>query len=63
MPETKEVLQFLFCKNTINLEECVAAITLLFCHSLNGWMQLELRVNSIPLKKGITVKPSKTQYP
>ena len=43
MPETKEgdiiisnddifLLQFLFCKNIVNLQKCVAAIALLFCH-------------------------------
>ena len=46
------LLQLLFCKNTVNLKECVAAFALLFCYSSNGWLQLELRINSIPLKKG-----------
>ena len=42
------LLQFLFCKNTVNLKECLAAFALLFCFSSNGWLQLELRINSIP---------------
>ena len=36
------LLQFLFCKNTVNLKECLAAFALLFCYSSNGWLQLEL---------------------
>ena len=59
------LLQFLFCKNTVNLEEYVAAIVILFGHSSNEWMQLELWVNLIPLKKGITASTcfKETEYP
>ena len=49
------LLQFLFCKNTVNLKKCLAAFPLLFCCSSNGWLQLELRINSIPLEKGMTI--------
>ena len=59
------LLQFLFCKSTVNLKECVAAIARLFCHSSNGWLQLELQMNSIPLKKGMSASAcfKETQYP
>ena len=48
------LIQFLFCKNTINLKECVAAIALLLYkkhHSWKKWLHLKLRINSIPFKK------------
>ena len=47
------LLQFLFCKNTANMKECLAALTLLFCYSWNGWLQLELQINSISLERGM----------
>ena len=41
---------------TVNLKECVAAVTLIIekSNSSNGWLQLDLRINSITLKKGMT---------
>ena len=48
------LIQFLFCKNTINLKECVAAIALLLYkkhHSWKKWLHLKLWINSIPFKK------------
>ena len=76
MPETRDLryhksnydislLKFLLCKNTVNLKECVVPFSLLFCYSSNGWLQLELRINSIPLEKGMTASASfrETQYP
>ena len=53
--------QFLFCKNTVNLKECVVAFALLFCYSSNGWLQLELRINSIPLQKVLFSKKGRTR--
>ena len=50
------LLQFLFCKNTIKLREFLAAFALLLCYSSNGWLQLELRINAISLKKWMTAK-------
>ena len=45
--------------------ESQTAIALLFCHSSNEWLQLELPVNSIPLKKEMTACAcfKETQYP
>ena len=43
-------LKFLFCKNTVSLEEWVAAKR---ASSTNGWLHLDLHINSILLKKGI----------
>ena len=59
------LLQFLFCKDIVNLKECVAAFVLLFCYSSNGWLQLELRIKSISLKKGMITSASfkETEYP
>ena len=48
-------LQFLLSKNTVNLKEWVAAITLLLQkkgNSSNGWLQLHFWINLIPMKKG-----------
>ena len=59
------LLQFLFCKTTVNLKECLAAFALLFCYSSKGRLQLELGINSIPLKKGMTASAcfKETQHP
>ena len=54
------LLQLLFCKNTKNLKECVAAFALLFCYSSNVWLQLELRINTIPLQKVLVLKKGST---
>ena len=45
------LLQFLFCKNTVNLKECVTAFALLFYYSSKGWLQLELWIKYL-WKKG-----------
>ena len=53
------LLQFLFCKKAVNLKERVAAIALLLQkngNSLNGWLQLDLRINSIPLEIGMNAR-------
>ena len=59
------LLQLLFCKNTVNLKECLAVIALLFFHSSNGWLQLELQINLIPLKNWMTASDcfKEIQYP
>ena len=59
------LLQFLFCKNTVHLEECLAAFAILFCYSSNGWLQLGLRINSISSKKEMTASACfrETKYP
>ena len=47
------LLQLLFCKDILNLKECVVAIVLLKQkegHSSNRWLQLELQINLIPFK-------------
>ena len=48
------LLQVLFFKNTVNLKEWVNSITLLKqrkSNSSNGWLQMDLWINSIPMKK------------
>ena len=46
-------------------ERMFGCICSLFCYSSNGWLQLELRINSIPLKKGMTPSAcfKETQHP
>ena len=45
------LLQFMFCKNTVNLKEFLTAFSLSFCYSLNGWLQLKLQINLISFEK------------
>ena len=42
------------CGERVNLKEWVATFGLLFCSSSKGWQQLELQINSIPLKNVMT---------
>ena len=60
--------QFLFCKNSkfdwMSGGNCSFLIEKKG-NSLNGWLQLDLRINSIPLKIGIAASAclKKTEYP
>ena len=52
------LLQFLFCKNTVNLKECVT-FALLFYDRLNRRLQLELQTQYLWKKEGLQVLVSK----